>query len=103
MRHRALIKFRLAAAYLNLGNMEEGYIALEEGIDLLVEILELSDRVSVKYNTPLLDLIERDKEHLASPVGDMVKQILVEPWDAFRSISDTKRYRSAVEKITVLL
>lgn len=103
MRHRAHIKFRLAAAEFELGNTEEGYVALEEGADLLVKIAKLPDGVSVKYNTPLLDLIERDKEWLISPVPDMIKQILIEPdgsWHSFKSISETDRFKEIANNIT---
>lgn len=103
MRHRAHIKFRLAAAEFELGNTEDGYTALEEGVDLLVKIVELPDDFVVGYNTPLLDLIKRDKEWLISPISDMLKQILTEPygpWDGFKPVSDTDRFKETVKKIT---
>lgn len=106
MRHRAFVKFRLASAEFSLDNTEAGYTALEEAVDLLVQISELPDGRVLKYNTPLLDLIERDKEWLISPLTDMVSQILTGPygpWDSFKSICDTERYKSAVERITKLI
>lgn len=106
MRHRAFVKFRLASAEFSLGNTDEGYTELEEAVELLVKIAELPDGKVVKYNTPLLDLIERDKEWLISPVSDMVEQILTGPygpWESFKVISDTERYKTAVERITKLI
>ncbi len=106
MRHRAFVKFRLASAEFSLGNTEDGYTELEEAVELLVKIAELPDGTVVKYNTPLLGLIERNKEWLISPVSDMVEQVLTGPygpWDSFKPISDTERYKAAVEKITKLI
>ena len=103
MRHRAFVKLRLASAEFGLGNDDAGYTALEEGVELLVKITELSDDTAVKYNTPLLGLIERDKEWLISPVPDMVEQILTGPhgpWESFKAVYDTERYKTAVERIT---
>ncbi len=106
MRHRAFVKFRLASAEFSLGNTEEGYFVLEEAIDLLVKIAELPNGTELKYNTPLLDLIERDKEWLISPVPDMVAQILIGPygpWENFRDVSNRDRYKAAVERITKVI
>lgn len=106
MRHRAFAKFRLASAEFSLGNTESGYTALEEAVDLLVQITELPDGRVIKYNTPLLALIERDKEWLISPLSDMVTQILTGPygpWDGFKTICDSDRYKTTVERITKLL
>ncbi len=106
MRHRAFVKFRLASAEFRLGNTEDGYTELEEAVELLVKIAELPDGTVVKYNTPLLELIERDREWLISPVSDMVEQVLTGPygpWASFKPVSDTERYKTAVERITKLI
>ena len=106
MRHRAFVKFRLSSAEFGLGSTEEGYTELEEAVDLLVKIAELPDGTVVKYNTPLLDLVKKDKQWLISPVPDMVEQILTGPygpWESFKAISDTERYKVAVERITKLI
>ena len=106
MRHRAFVKFRLASAEFGLGNTEEGYTELEEAVELLVKIAELPDGTVVKYNTPLLDLVKKDKQWLISPVSDMVEQILTGPygpWESFKAISDTERYKAAAERVTKLI
>ncbi len=106
MRHRAFVKFRLASAEFGLGNTEEGYTELEEAVELLVKIAELPNGTELKYNTPLLNLIKRDKEWLISPVPDMVAQILIGPygpWENFRAVSNSDRYKAAVERVTKLI
>lgn len=98
MRHRAYVKFRLASVEFGLGNLEEGYSVFEDAAELLVKIAKLPENTTVKYNTPLLGLVERDKEWLIAPVSDMVSQVLT--WDSFKAVSDTERYKAAAEKIT---
>ena len=106
MKVRARVKFRLANACFKLGQLDEGFSALEEGIELLVKIAELPTSSTVGYNTPLLNDIVRDKKYLYSSIEDMVEQILIEPdgyWEGMKNVSDCERYKSVIERITKLI
>ena len=105
MKVRARVKFRLANACFKLGETDECFSALEEGVELLVMIAELPASSTVGYNTPLLNEIVRDKKYLYSSIEDMVMQVHVEPggyWEGMKNVSDNERYKSVIERIRKL-
>lgn len=103
---RARMKIRLANACFMLGETDKGYNALEDAVDLLVKITALSADTPVGYNTPLLDLVHRDKKFLLNSAKAMVEQIFIEGseyWAGLKSVSNEERYKAAVKVMTNLL
>ncbi len=103
---RSMFKFQLASAHLRLGEVEECYVAIEEAVDLLVKIAELPEDAVIKYNTPLIGLVEFDKFRFWAGMKQSVDITLINPLgerEIFKSISDTDRYKAAVERITKYL
>lgn len=61
---RAWLKMALSVAFFGLDMIEDGYRELDESIGLFEKFIALDDDAILKYNSPVLDLIEETKKNL---------------------------------------
>lgn len=61
---RAWLKMALAVSLFGLDMIEDGYRELNESIELFEKFIALDDDTVLKYNSPVLDLIEETKKNL---------------------------------------
>ena len=99
---RAFAFVRLAGGLVGSGKIEEGFDALEKGVNLYVKIRNLPIGTVLKFNCPSLDLI-------SITVDENFKELkirIIEPiltnskgWEWFNPIRKTERYKALISKV----
>ena len=99
---RAFAYVRLAGGLVGSGKIEEGFEALEKGIDLYVKIRNLPIGTVLKYNCPSLDLISITvDEHFKEINMLMIKPILTNSkgWEWLNPIRETERFKALASRV----
>ena len=107
---RAWLKMALSVALFGVDMIEEGYRVLDETIDLYETFVNLDDDTVLKYNCPVLDLIEIKKKELvnfARSRMDYSLKCMTENigwgWEGFDKVREDERFITACERLRSLI
>lgn len=107
---RAWLKMALSVSLFGLDMIEEGYRELDESIGLYEKLLKLDEGTVLKYNSPVLDLIQKKKEDLETiAYWEMVyslNRMITETgwgWEGFDKVRDDERFISQRERLKSLI
>lgn len=93
---------RLAGGLVKLGNIEEGFEALEKCIDLYIKLWNIEKDTILKYNCCALDLISITPKEIIkdSRIQDMFIYLTdTDSWEYLNPIRDTERFKKCLEKV----
>lgn len=98
---RAFYYLRLAAGSFGAGLVEEGYSALEKTVDLCEVLMSIPEGTKLKYNTPVLDMIDCEVTLGTKALGKSYYGSMTNPhgWEWFNGVRDSVRYREQVERM----
>lgn len=99
---RAFAFVRLAGGLVGSGKIEEGFDALEKGVNLYVKIRNLPIGTVLKFNCPSLDLIPITvDENFKELKIRIIEPILTNSkgWEWFNPIRETERFKNLISKV----
>ncbi|MBQ8509103.1 MAG: helix-turn-helix domain-containing protein [Clostridia bacterium] len=103
---RAFTYLRLASAAFGSGHKEEGYAALEKGVDLYEKFWQLPDGTELEFHTPVLDLVKQTKTEkwgdndLTMPPSIPHRCLTVpKGWEWFNGVREEERFQEQVRRI----
>ncbi len=96
---RMFAYMRLAAGQFGVGNIEEGYIALEKAVDLYISYDELPNDTELRYNCPLLDMLVVTKSN-GGKCADALRLLENSTgWAWFNGVRSEERFQKQVERL----